>query len=45
MVILFEVLAFSQYNVISNATIYPYYSTAAVTGSKQKNLLKTEMKI
>jgi hypothetical protein len=38
-------MAFSQYNLIPNATIYSLYSTAAISGSKQINLLKKEMKI
>jgi hypothetical protein len=38
-------MAFSQYNLIPNATISSLYSTAAISGSNQKNLLKTEMKI
>ena len=44
-VYLFEVMAFSQYNLISTAMIYSIYSTAAASGSKQINLLKKEMNI
>jgi hypothetical protein len=44
-IMVYEVMAFSQYNLISIATIYSIYSTPATSGSKQKNLLKTEMNI
>ncbi len=44
-VALYEVMAFSQYNLISIATIYSFYSTSATTGSNHKNLLKTVMNI
>ncbi len=44
-VILFEVMAFSQQNLLPIATINSIYSIAAVSGSKQQNLLKKEMKI
>jgi hypothetical protein len=38
-------MAFSQYNILPLASIYSLYSTAAVSGSKQQNLLKKEMNI
>ena len=41
----YEVMAFSQYNLIPTATIYSLYSTAAALGSIQINLLKKEMNI
>ena len=44
-VLLLEVMAFSQYNLIPLSMIYSLYSTAAVSGSKQQNLLKKEMNI
>ncbi len=42
---LYEVMAFSQYNLLPIATIHSIYSIAAVSGSKQQNLLKKEMNI
>jgi hypothetical protein len=42
---LYEIMAFSQYNFMPNATIYSLYSTVATTGSNLTNFLKTEMNI
>ncbi len=38
-VVLYEVMAFSQYNLIPIATFNSKYSTTATAGSNQKNLL------
>ncbi len=42
---MYEVMAFSQYNLIHIASIFSLYSTLPTSTSNQKNLLKTEMNI
>ena len=41
----YEVMAFSQYNLITIASINSLYSTAAISNSKHIFLLKKEMNI